>query len=268
MQKQYTITDNGTDYAQAGVPAAPSGSGNHGGTITAAPMLVPQGKRGKFFYIPSIVKTAGVFVTGAVAIFSLELYGPENLRPSFAAGTYDARVSAAVKAAELQQQAKYEGWAARVKMAVEQQNKAFDAHNQLMIGYYQASYDRTRQMTQAALNLQSMYVSTRIGQVSAQQSTDQSIISLTRLAGRVLDAVEPGSGKPALDYANNLSGELATEMTNAIKAGVQVDITGWDTGLPQPEAMRAEFAKIKPVELPPMPKLGEPANTGSTKAGQ
>jgi hypothetical protein len=79
MQKQYTITDNGTDYAQAGVPAAASSSGNHGGTITAAPMLVPQGKRGKFFYIPSIVKTAGVFVTGAIAIFSLELYGPENL---------------------------------------------------------------------------------------------------------------------------------------------------------------------------------------------
>ena len=67
------------------------------------------------FRIPSLLKTASAFALGLLALGGLEKYGPEEIRPSTIMGTYDARVTSAVKAAELNQQARFDAWAAEVK---------------------------------------------------------------------------------------------------------------------------------------------------------
>lgn len=109
------------------------------------------------------------------------------------------------------------------------------------------------------MQMQNGYVQQVMGQVIARQQTDNSVLNITRLWGRVANAFEEGAGDPALNYADNLSTELSNELLAATRAGVQVDLTDAENPLPTPEEVRAELAKIKPLELPPLPKFGAEA---------
>src|SRR3546814_1101700 len=86
------------------------------GASVAAPAIryVEVPRRG--FTFPSILKTTAVFLTGAAALFTWETAAPEGYRISTFMGTYDARIAAAVKAAELQQQSRFDSLAANVKV--------------------------------------------------------------------------------------------------------------------------------------------------------
>ncbi|MPT47983.1 MAG: hypothetical protein E2598_06125 [Sphingobium sp.] len=72
------------------------------------------------FAIPSIVKTSAAFLMAGGVFFAAEAYAPPQYRPSTIMGTYDARVTAAVKASELQQQVNIELWSASAKIAIAQ----------------------------------------------------------------------------------------------------------------------------------------------------
>src|SRR3546814_4845808 len=91
------------------------------GASVAAPAIryVEVPRRG--FTFPSILKTTAVFLTGAAALFTWETAAPEGYRISPFMGTYDARIAAAVNAAELQHQSRFDSWAANVKLAADQQ---------------------------------------------------------------------------------------------------------------------------------------------------
>lgn len=211
------------------------------------------------FVVPSIVKTTATFLMAGTMFFAAEAYAPPQYRPSTIMGTYDARVAAAVKASELQQQAKLELWSANAKLAVAQHEQEYKAATDGVLGNFSAAYEQNKIVKSALMQMQNGYVQQVMGQVIARQQTDNTVINFTRLWGRVANAVEDGAGDSALNYADNLGNELADELLKATRAGVQVDLNDTENPLPTPEEVRAELAKIKPLELPPLPKFGAEA---------
>lgn len=248
---QYAISYEG-DAAQTHSPIA------HNDNHAAPPAM--QGRRGPReirFRVPSIIKTAAVFMTGAAMLFTWETYAPEGYRISTFMGTYDARIAAAVKAAELQQQTRYEVWAAEVKLAADQQAEQYKAVTQGVLQNYAATYDRGKIITQAAMELQGRYASTLMSQKTQEQGMDLGIINLVRGFGRVANALENGSGNDALNYADNLSQTLQDEVTNVARQGADTSVVSWDTGIASPSEVAATLASIKPLLIPPPPSIGE-----------
>ncbi len=149
------------------------------------------------FQIPSILKTAFIFLLGALALAGAEKYAPDEWRPSTIVGTYDARITSAVKAAELNQQARFDAWAAEARIATDQNAESYRAMMNAMIANYQASYDRGRIYAEAATRMQGQYAAMRMNQVNAQSGSETGIINLVRMIGHGANALEAGSGNGA-----------------------------------------------------------------------
>ena len=245
------------DYSEAGgFDEAPSQD-------DAEPMegrAVSQRRRRRFV-LPDLAKTAVIFLLAGTAFFGAEVAAPSEFKPSTFVGTYDARVGSAVKAAELTQQARYEGWLAQAKLSVDQQLEQYRALNQGILANYQATYDRGRVFAEAAARIQTQYVAARINQTQSTQATDVAIVNWTRFFGRVAEALDPGSGAGALNYADSLSTQLSNEITDAATQGVTIQVEGWDTGLAPVQELQRQFAALKPITLPPPPVLGEVSST-------
>lgn len=209
------------------------------------------------FRIPSILKTASVFALGALALAGAEKYGPSDWRPSTIVGTYDARITSAVKAAELNQQARFDAWAAQVRIATEQNAESYRAAMAATNANYQATYERAKIYAEAATRIQGQYASMRMAQANAQSGAETGIVNLVRMIGHGANALEAGSGNDALAYSDAMSRDLTNRMTTAAMEGSRVNVTGWDTGIPSPEAVRAEMSRFRPVPIPPPPVLAE-----------
>ncbi len=234
----YTMDYSGTEPEQRNL--AP----REAQTVHAAPPY-PTRRR---FEVPSIVKTGATFAFAAGLFFSAEALAPPELRPSTWTGTYNARVEAAVKASELNQQA---------KLSVEQQAEQYKALNQGFLAEYQATLDRGKILATATAEIQKQYVGYRMAQTQATQSTDIAISNWTRLWGRFANAMEPGAGDSALAYSQRLGDELSGELTSAAKNGQTISVEGWDTGLASVADLRRQIANLKPITIPPPPRLGE-----------
>lgn len=209
------------------------------------------------FRIPSILKTASVFALGALALAGAEKYAPDTWRPSTIVGTYDARVASAVKAAELNQQAQLDAWAAQARIATEQNAEQYRAAMAAINTNYQAVYDRAKIYAEAATRIQGEYARMRMSQENAQSGAETGIINLVRMIGHGANALEAGSGNDALAYSDAMSRDLSNRMTAAAVEGSSINVTGWDTGLPSPETVRAEITRLRPVPIPPPPVLSE-----------
>jgi len=209
------------------------------------------------FQIPSILKTASVFVLGALALASAEKYAPETWRPSTIIGTYDARITSAVKAAELNQQARFEAWAAQVKVASDQNAEAYRAAMTATNNNYEAVYARARIYAEASTRMQGQYAQMRMNQVNAQTGAENGIINMVKMIGYGMNALKAGSGDQALAYTESMSRDVSNRMTQAAMEGARIDVTGWDTNLPSPETVRAELRRYQPVPIPPPPVLSE-----------
>ena len=209
------------------------------------------------FRIPSILKTASVFALGALALAGAEKYAPDTWRPSTIIGTYDARVASAVKAAELNQQARLDAWAVEARIATEQNAEAYRGMMAATLANYQASYDRAKIYAEAATRMQGQYAQMCMSQVNTQSGAETGIINLVRMIGYGANALEAGSGNDALAYSDAMSRDLSNRMTAAAMEGSRIDVTGWDTGLPSPAAVRAEIGRFRPVPIPPPPVLSE-----------
>lgn len=211
-------------------------------------------------YVPSILKTGATFLLAASLFFGAEVFVPAAIKPSTLMGTYEARVQAAVKSAELTQHARYEDWAANVRVRVAQQSEQYRAVNQSVLARYQATFDRGRMLAEATARIQSQYVAARMAQTQAMQGTDVAVVNMARLFGRVANLVGEGSGDQAMTYADNLGNELSRELTEAATQGETISVEGWDTGLATVEALRRDIEAVRPITIPPPPRLGpEPA---------
>jgi len=207
-------------------------------------------------FIPSIVKTGATFLTAAALFFGAEAFAPPAIRPSSLMGTYEARVQSAVKAAELTQQGRYEDWAADVRVRVAQQSEQYRAINQSVIARYQATFDRGRMLAEATTRIQSQYVAARMAQAQSMQGSDVAVVNMARLFGRIANLVDHGSGDDALAYAGNLGDELSRELTQAATQGETISVEGWDTGLASVDELRRDIEAVRPITIPPPPRLG------------
>ena len=251
MSTQYQI-----DYGDAGSRQADAPSNL---PVVSRPRNVEvidrEPRRG--FRMPSILKTASVFALGALALAGAEKYAPDEWRPSTIIGTFDARVASAVKAAELNQQAQLDAWAAQARIATEQNAEQYRAAMAATNANYQAVYDRAKIYAEAATRIQGEYARMRMSQANAQSGAETGIINLVRMIGHGANALDAGSGDDALAYSDAMSRDLSNRMTAAAMEGSRIDVTGWDTGLPSPESVRADIARFRPVPIPPPPVLSE-----------
>jgi hypothetical protein len=253
----YSIDYSGERPAQTSGPLSVAPLG-----LSQTPLAPPSRRRR--FALPAIMNTALTFGVAGALFFGAEAYAPDAFRPSTAVGTYDSRVTAAVKAAELEQQSKYEAWAAEVKISSEQQVESYRAIHQGMLADYQASLDRGKIFAEATARIQGQYVAARIAQTQMSQSSDQSVINMTRMFGRVMNGLEPGAGDGALRYAGSLSSELSGELEAAATRGVTISIEGWDSGLRSVEDLRRTLESVKPIAIPPPPKLEDNVDLASS----
>lgn len=218
------------------------------------------------FALPNILKTASVFLTGAICLFGMEMYAPEHVRPSTFVGTYDARLAAAVKAAELQQQSRYEEWAAHVKVAAEQNAEQYKAITQGILGNYNATYEQAKIYAQATTEMQGRLTASLMSQKQSEQGSDIGIINMARLWGEVGSVFDEESARKARNYADNRSKELSVELIEAARLGVSTEISGWDVNIAKPQDVAASLAAIKPLEIPAAPSIGEQVVTiGGTR---
>ena len=207
------------------------------------------------FEMPSLLRTASTIAIVGALFFGAEAFLPVAAKPSSLVGTYDARLQAQVEAATNQEKAKYEGWAKQVELVNAQNTEKYRAATQGVLQHYTATYDRAKVFADATARIQSMYVQARIAQRQVQQSGDQSIISLTRMFGRLFNVVEAGAGDAALNYAEGLSRELQAELNYAAQNGQTISVEGWNTDLPDPAEVQRQLDALKPEPLPPLPEL-------------
>jgi hypothetical protein len=235
----------------------------YGGQHYAPPYGQPPYKQP--FRLPAIINTGLTMAFAAALFFGAERYAPHDLKPSTMVGGFEASVGAQMKAAELNEQARFAEYEAQVKLAVETQAKQNEMLLQAILQNYQAVYDRARLMTEAANNYQGKYLEARIAQTNAVQSSDTSIVTMSTLIGRGLNLIEPGSGDAALEYADNLTEGLEAGLTQAAQEGVRVDLTDWYYGLPSPDQVKAQLASVPAVKIPKPPKLSRHGYGDDTK---
>lgn len=209
------------------------------------------------FAVPSIFKTAGTIILAGGVFFAAEGYAPPEYRPSTLMGTYDARVTSAVKAAELGQQARYDQYAAAIKLSADQQNTRYRSVMESFLSSYKGALDRGQVYAHATANLQQQYVGQRMDQTRQQQSMDVALINYARLWSRLDEALETGTGEDAQRWADSLSSRLSNELTEAATNGVTIKVEGWDYGLASVDELRRQMESVQPLQLPPVPSLGE-----------
>jgi hypothetical protein len=208
------------------------------------------------FRVPAVVNTVFSIALAAALFFGAQRYAPHDLKPSTMVGGFEAEVGAQMKAAELNEQARFASWEAEVKVAVETQAKQNEMMLQGILQNYQAVYDRAKIMAEAANNYQGKYLDARIAQTTAVQSTETGLVSISKLIGLGFNLIEPGSGDAALEYAENLNVGLVAGLTQAAQEGVRVDLTtDWNIGLPPPSEVQAMVASVRPVQIPKPPTL-------------
>jgi hypothetical protein len=207
--------------------------------------------------VPSILKTASVFALGALSLTALEKYAPVTWRPSTIVGTYDARIASTVKSAELNQQARFEAWAADVKIASEQNAENYRAAMKVMQDNYVASYQLANIYAQSAAQMQGRFMEAKLQQANAQSSAETGIINMTKMVGLGLQALGEEKGDAVIAYSDAMARDVADRMTKAAIEGARVDITGWNANLPSPQAVRADIERFAPKPVPPPPIWGE-----------
>ena len=250
MSNQYAMDYGGDAPQQSGMVVAPQ-------MVAGQPYQVvmpPQKKR--------VSAGVGMFIGMILCIAILylaEMFAPPELRPSTLTGSYSGRYSAEIKAHDLETHAAYQDWAEEVKVSVAQQQEQYRAAAQGMLNNYQAAYDRSRIYAQTTAQLQQDYVNQRTDIARQQQGTDQLVVNMARLWGRVVNVIEPGSGDDALAYADSIGSELQDELNSAVQNGVTVSVDGWDTGLPPPAEVRATIEAMPPIEFPDLPEISRDA---------
>src|SRR3546814_6988358 len=75
--------------------------------------------------------------------------------------------------------------------------------------------------------------------------------------GRIMNGLVAGAGDNALTYADDLSGQLQDEVTEAARKGAGTPVVDWARGLATPDEVAAKLASIQPLRLPPPPPMGE-----------
>ncbi|MEP2987361.1 MAG: hypothetical protein ABJN65_12040 [Parasphingorhabdus sp.] len=218
-------------------------------------IVAPPQKR---FISAGVGMALGVMLCAA-ALYAAEMLAPLEFRPSTFTGAYSGRYVAEIKAHELETQAEFEDWAAEVKVSAEQQQEQYRAIAQSVLQNYQATYDRTKIFADATAKLQQAYVQQSMDVTRSQQDMDVTVVNFARLFGRLAGLADPELGQSAIDYADNISGQLQDEIDRTVSNGVTVDVDGWDIDLASPKEVQKALDNVAPIKFPDMPAISRDA---------
>ncbi|MGA0546954.1 hypothetical protein ACO2Q1_16920 [Brevundimonas sp. VNH65] len=243
----YEIDYTGTQPRQTGGPPGPPVS------LPPIQTFHPEPR----FRVPGVLKTGATLVVAAGIFFGVETFAPYQYKPSTLVGSYDARIEAEVKAAQLQQQAAYDDWLEEVRLVNAQNLESYRASNQAALGYYQASYDRARVYAEATARMQGDLANAQIRLASQTRGGERGLANASRTLGQVINLFAPGSGDAAIQYGNDLADMLTNDLNRAAQSGAPISIEGWDANLPPPNTVQAELSRIVPLPLPEPPRLSD-----------
>jgi len=219
----------------------------------------PKQKAQWRFAVPSILKTGATFLIAGGLFFGSEIILPDNFKPSTLVSTYDARLAAAVKAAELQQQAEYDGWAVRYKTTYDQNLEQYKAATQGILRNYDASYQLNNTVMTGYIQLHQQYKGVLYSYTQQTQAADMSLSNMSTGWGRILNLLQPGAGDSALHYADTLKSGMRSELREAAADDFPLELKDWQSKLASPEEVRAQIESVKLLPPPPLPRIGEDA---------
>ena len=88
---------------------------------------------------------------------------------------------------------------------------------------------------------------------------DVTVVNFARLFGRLAGLADPELGQSAIDYADNISGQLQDEIDQTVTNGVTVDVDGWDIDLASPQKVQKTLDNVSPIEFPDTPSISRDA---------
>ena len=206
------------------------------------------------------MKTAATVTVAASIFFGVEMFAPSAFKPSTLVGSYDARIQAAVKAAELQQQSEYDAWLEQVRLVNAQNQENYRAANQAALGYYQASYDRARVYAEATARIQGDLANAQIRLSSQTRGGERGISNFSRTIGQLINVFSPGAGDAAIQYGDDLADSLSADLNAAAMSGATVSIEGWDAKSIARDRVESDFGQLLRT-ITPSAELVELAST-------
>lgn len=101
-----------------------------------------------------------------------------------------------------------------------------------------------------------------LSQKRQQQDSSSGLVNLAQLGADLFRPFDPTISENLQTYADETSARLRERLDSSIQQGITVDVEGWDTGLPSPDAVRADIARIKPIVIPPPPRISRDPREG------
>lgn len=213
-----------------------------------------------------IVSAGGNMMVGALllscGVFGAETLAPPDYKPSAILGGYQGRMAAEVRARELETQAKYDAWIQQAQISIAQQQVGYQGQVQAVVANYQAAYDRARLFSDATARIQQDYSRQVLSQKRQQQDSSSGLVNLAQLGADLFRPFDPAISENLQTYADETSARLRERLDDSIQQGITVDVEGWDTGLPSPDAVRADLDKLKPIVIPPPPRISRDVPEG------
>ena len=124
-----------------------------------------------------------------------------------------------------------------------------------VITNYQAAYERARVFSEATARIQQDYVHQTMVQRQQQQQGSTTVVSWAQMLADVVRPFDPYTSDRIDSYADDVSSRLRGKLDASVQQGITIDVTGWNTGLPTPEAVRADLSAITPIVIPPPPHI-------------
>ena len=131
----------------------------------------------------------------------------------------------------------------------------YKAELQLQQTYYAAGLDRAKFYAEQTARFQTQVAGMQMDRVRAEQAGEIGMVSLGRMFGQAANIFSPGAGDQAINWSQDRSDEMASELQRAAENGVRISVEGWNTDLPDPAMLQAKIASIKPMQLPAPPVI-------------
>lgn len=207
----------------------------------------------------SWLKSILLMGAGVGAVVATEKIAPKEYKVSTLLGTFEAeietQVQGQVKDIETYYASALEDYKGEVSIFVEASNSSVRAHNEAILQYYKAAYDRAQVLTQGLVNMRAFIVQKYSNIAEQLNSADLGISSGALAIGRLIQAFDPDLGDILIHHGNE-GGEIAAKrLEEYINHGMAVELPNLDNNLPSPDDVQAELDDIELPDSPEPPKL-------------
>ncbi|WAC47562.1 hypothetical protein OVA03_12735 [Asticcacaulis sp. SL142] len=197
----------------------------------------------------------GCMLLGAGVMWGLEMYAPDQFKPSTFSGANQSRVEAAVEAAIAQQKAELDTYVKKVELVSQQNAEQYKTRLMATTQFYDAAYLRARVYAEATTRIQQQYITVRLQTKQQLLAPDIAVANLSRFWGYGKNYLAAGSGDAAMRYSEDLGNYVLDELTKTAMSGTTLKVEGWDDSLPPPYEVQAYLMDIEPIPYPAPPEF-------------